>query len=242
MHRVFQTFIDLLADADSAEAFSHTMAVTASALDLSCFAYLALPNKFDRKARIISTYPSEWVTRYVQSHYERIDPVIVQALQSPEPFQWGIGSSAASQSTAQRQLFDEASEFGIRSGFTVPIHDGRGPIAALTFAADQHKEPFETCVNAHARVLQLMALYFHAHLRRKLANNYVVKGIALSPREFECLEWASQGKSAWEIAHILGISRHTVSSYLETAKEKLGVRTIVQAATRLAAAKREEHN
>ncbi len=228
MHRVFQTFIDLLADADSAEAFSHTMAVTASALDLSCFAYLALPNKFDRKARIISTYPIEWVTRYVQSHYERIDPVIVQALQSPEPFQWGIGSSAASQSTAQRQLFDD--------------HDGRGPIAALTFAADQHKEPFETCVNAHARVLQLMALYFHAHVRRKLANNYVVKGIALSPREFECLEWASQGKSAWEIAHILGISRHTVSSYLETAKEKLGVRTIVQAATRLAAAKREEHN
>ena len=64
----------------------------------------------------------------------------------------------------------------------------------------------------------------------------------LSPRELECLEWAAQGKSAWEIGRILGISRHTVASYLDNAKEKLGVRTIVQAATRLAAAKIEKHN
>jgi DNA-binding CsgD family transcriptional regulator len=56
------------------------------------------------------------------------------------------------------------------------------------------------------------------------------------------LEWAAEGKSAWEIGHILGISRYTVAYYLENAKEKLGVRTIVQAATRLAAAKGEEHN
>jgi len=64
----------------------------------------------------------------------------------------------------------------------------------------------------------------------------------LSPRELECLEWAAQGKSAWEIGCILGISRYTVASYLESAKEKLGVRTIVQAALRVAAAKREEQN
>jgi hypothetical protein len=62
-------------------------------------------------------------------------------------------------------LLDEASQFGIRFGFTVPIHDGRGPIAALTFAADQQRPQFENCINSHARVLQLMAMYFHAHAR-----------------------------------------------------------------------------
>jgi substrate-binding family protein/autoinducer binding domain-containing protein len=34
-----------------------------------------------------------------------------------------------------QKLFNEASNFGIRFGFTVPIHDGHGPVAALTFAS-----------------------------------------------------------------------------------------------------------
>lgn len=178
----------------------------------------------------------------MHSHYERLDPVIAQALQNPEPFRWGLGITARQLSSAQHDLFSEASEFGIRFGFTVPIHDGHGPIAALTFATDEKRPQFESCINAHARVLQLMALYFHAHVRRKLSVDRKFGEALLSPRELECLEWAAEGKSAWEIGRILGISRHTVASYLENAKEKLGVRTIVQAATRLAAAKGEEHN
>jgi len=80
-----------------------------------------------------------------------------------------------------------------------------------------------------------MAMYFHAHARRKVAGARKIDGVSLSPREFECLEWAAQGKSAWEIGRILGISRHTAATYLETTKAKLGVRTIVQAVARLIA-------
>jgi LuxR family transcriptional regulator, activator of conjugal transfer of Ti plasmids len=242
MHRLFQTFIDRLTTADNATDFSETMRVTAAALDLSCFAYLALSNKEDTKPRLISTYPTEWTSYYLRNHYERIDPVIGEALQNPEPFKWGRSYPSKHRSTAQQRLLDEASQFGIRFGFTVPIHDGRGPIAALTFAADEQRPPFEKYVESHARVLQLMAMYFHAHIRRKLSGDRKIGGARLSSREIECLEWAAQGKSAWEIGRILGISRHTVGSYLENAKGKLGVRTIVQAATRLAAAKKEEHN
>jgi LuxR family transcriptional activator of conjugal transfer of Ti plasmids len=153
-----------------------------------------------------------------------------------------MGLTARQLSSAQQELFYEASEFGIRFGFTVPIHDGHGPIAALTFATDEKRAQFESRINSQARVLQLMAMYFHAHVRRKLSGDRRIGEALLSPRELECLEWAAKGKSAWEIGRILGISRHTVASYLDNAKEKLGVRTIVQAATRLAAAKREEHN
>ncbi|WP_141678943.1 helix-turn-helix domain-containing protein, partial [Acinetobacter baumannii] len=92
-------------------------------------------------------------------------------------------------------------------------------------------------IHEHARVLQLMALYFHAHARRKMSNNQLVDDATLSRREAECLEWAAQGKSAWEIGTILGISRHTVSTYLENAKAKLGVRTVVQAVARVTALK-----
>lgn len=239
MHRIFQRFIDLLSAAEDPAGFSDAMAVTAEALDLSCFAYLRLPRRLSGKPRLITTYPEQWTSHYLRSRYERIDPVIARALQNPEPFQWGAGLPSAFTSPEQQRLLDEASQFGIRTGFTVPIHDGRGPIAALTFAANQREAPFELCINSHARVLQLMAIYFHAHVRRKLPDEHRIGAILLSPREFECLEWAAQGKSCWEIGRILGISRHTVASYLDIAKEKLGVRTIVQAAARLAAAKGE---
>lgn len=242
MHRVFQRFIDRLSSAEGAGTFSEAMAVVATAFDLSCFAYLALPSRLSRKPLVISTYPPHWVAHYVRNHYERFDPVIIEALHSPEPFQWGLGVPLTRLSSAQHELLDEASQFGIRFGFTVPVHDGHGPVAALTFACDQRNVPFEQCVTSNARVLQLIAMYFHAHARRKLARENRIDVTKLSPRELECLEWAAQGKTAWEIGRILGISRHTVVSYLDTVKEKLGVRTIVQAATRLTAAKGEEHN
>ena len=65
----------------------------------------------------------------------------------------------------------------------------------------------------------------------------VHRGVSLSPREYECLEWAAQGKSAWEIGRILGISRHTAAFHLENAKAKLGVRSICQAVARLIASR-----
>ncbi|MCP2218450.1 MULTISPECIES: LuxR family transcriptional regulator [Bradyrhizobium] len=242
MHRIFQDFIDLLACAENVADFSKAMTLTASALELSCFAYLSLPSEPENKPRLISTYPEEWTTHYLRRRYEVIDPVITQALQTVEPFEWGIGFRSTRRSAVEQQLLDEAAEFGIRIGFTVPIHDGHGPIAALTFAASQRNCTFENFTKSHGRVLQLMAMYFHAHVRRKLASVGRIAGVLLSPRELECLEWASRGKSAWEIGCILGISRNTVAYYLENAKEKLGVRTIAQAVTHLAAASKRKQN
>jgi len=123
--------------------------------------------------------------------------VILQALSDAEPFEWGPGVGPILGSERQRELFEEAARFGIRYGFTVPIHDPRGPVVAVTFAADQRRIPFAQCINQHGRVLQLMAIYFHAHARRKIAADRIVDGVRLSPRELECLEWAAKGKSAW---------------------------------------------
>ena len=47
----------------------------------------------------------------------------------------------------------------------------------------------------------------------------------LTPRERECLAWASNGKSEWEISQILGISEHTSEKHLRNAKKKMGAIT-----------------
>ena len=213
------------------------MAEAAVALDLSCFAYLSIASRPGAIPQLISNYPTAWTEHYLKNRYERFDPVILQALGHPEPFEWGLGLEATTSSEPQHELFEEAARFGIRSGFTIPIHDARGPVAAVTFAADEGQPQFERCIGEHGRVLQLMAMYFHAHARRKLAPDRVVDGVPLSPREFECLEWTAQGKSAWEIGRILGISRRTAAFHLDNAKAKLGVHSICQAVARLITSK-----
>jgi LuxR family transcriptional activator of conjugal transfer of Ti plasmids len=237
MHLIFQNFIDRLSSASNPDALRDAMAEAAAALHLSCFAYLFVPHRPRVAPSLISTYPAAWTEHYLRSHYVRFDPVIIQALSDPEPFKWGLGFGSTPPSETQRELFEEAAKFGIRYGFTVPIHDRRGPTAAVTFATDERRPQFELCIHEHRRVLQLMAMYFHAHAQRRAVSERTIEGVSLSAREFECLEWAAEGKSAWEIGHIIGISRHTAVFHLDNAKMKLGVRTIVQAVARLMASR-----
>lgn len=239
MHDIFQTFIDGLAEGADEAAFSNAMSRAAGAFELSCFAYLRLAQRRTDKVRLISTYPVAWTSHYLNQHYERLDPVICQALRMTEPFEWGHGVMSAKLSNAQRQLFDEAASFGISYGLTIPIHDGHGPVAALTFASAEASPRFRRCVAKHRHVLQLMALYFHANARRRLRENRVVDGVMLSPREYECLEWSASGKSAWAIGLILGIARRTVVFHLDNAKQKLRVSTLQQAIARLAASQHQ---
>lgn len=43
----------------------------------------------------------------------------------------------------------------------------------------------------------------------------------LTPRERECLRWTMDGKTAWEVARILGISEQTAARHLSRAIRKL---------------------
>jgi LuxR family transcriptional activator of conjugal transfer of Ti plasmids len=238
MHSIFHNFIDHLSLAQNSVMLRDAMGNAADALDLSCFAYLAIPQgNVPTPPLLISTYPLAWTSRYLQGHYQRFDPVITQAIVGADPFEWGADIAASAPTGEQREMFDEAAKHGIRHGFTVPIHHGRVPIAAMTFAADERRPQFVRRIQEHGRVLQLMAMYFHAHVRRKLAPDRIIDGVSLSPRELECLGWAAQGKSAWEIGRILGITRRTASFHLENAKAKLGVHSISHAVARLVASR-----
>lgn len=235
MRKIFQSFVDRLMDSTNADELRQGMAETASALDLCCFAYLFVSPQPSASPLLISNYPPTWTSHYLQERYHEFDPVIAEALRRPLPFEWGPSLGPAVHTERARDLFEEAARFGIRHGFTVPVHDSTGAIAAITFATDKRRASFVHAMTRDAQVLQLIAMYFHAHARRKLRQVHSVNGVTLSRREIECLNWAAQGKSAWEIGRIIGISRHTVVFHLDNARAKLGVRSTIQAVARLAA-------
>lgn len=241
MHNTFRTFIENLSRSVDTQGLQHALSQVAAAFDLRCFAYLSLPDRRDAEPCLISTYPRAWTSHYLQNHYERLDPVVEHALSDPEPFEWGPDRGLAEASRAQRALFEEAAEFGIRYGFTIPIHDSRDRFAAITFAVDEPRPPFRRCVERKAQVFQLMALLFHAQVRRVMHGDRLVAGVRLSHRQMQCLEWAAQGKSASDIGCILGISPRTSAFHIENAKAKLGVRTVSQAVALLAASKSMMH-
>jgi DNA-binding CsgD family transcriptional regulator len=228
MRQLFEEFIDRLFESRGHADFSAAMGAAAAALDLPWFAYLIVPERPNSSPQLISSYPSAWTTHYLQSRYQTLDPVILWAAQHREPLLWGLGAGPIALTDAQRMLFDEAAEFEIRYGLTIPLYRNGGAFAAMTFAAGERYPTFERRIRRQARLLQLMAYCFHAHARRTLAAG-AIEAPSLSPREYECMKWAAEGKSCWDIGRILNISHHTVAYHLDNAKAKLGVKTNVQA-------------
>jgi len=218
MHHAFQTFVDRLTESTDRHAAQKSLADITAALDLSCFAYLALPQRRGAAPRLISSYPP-WTVHYLRRKYENIDPVVRRAIRQAEPFRWGLEVEPRGQAQSERELFQEAAEFGIRCGFTFPIHDSRGAIAALSFATDGHRTGFERSITKNFQNMRLIARFFHAHARRFWTSDRVVGGILLSPREFECLEWSSCGKSAGEIGIFLAsLSEPLASTWITVAR------------------------
>jgi DNA-binding CsgD family transcriptional regulator len=52
---------------------------------------------------------------------------------------------------------------------------------------------------------------------------------ALTPRELEVLRWTMDGKTAWEVATLLGITERTVILHLQNAMKKLNCNSKHQA-------------
>lgn len=169
--------------------------------------------------RVFSNYPEQWLRRYLAEGYFAIDPTITEAKRSLRPFVWS-GSDMMRHGGDIRKIAGEAGEFGIRSGFTIPIRTGFGRVALLSLASDR---PQAECValknEAHAATA---TAYVHISLARGRDHTLRTADVSLSPREVTCLNWASIGKTQAEIARLTCLSEKTVRFYLEQARVKLG--------------------
>ena len=61
----------------------------------------------------------------------------------------------------------------------------------------------------------------HLELTASRSNQGEARLALVTARERDCLAWAAEGKTDWEIAAILGISVSTVRKHLASTREKL---------------------
>jgi DNA-binding CsgD family transcriptional regulator len=165
----------------------------------------------------------DWERHYQARGHAPHDAVLHRVLTTSDPMFWSDVRNGEPLAPEAVRIFSEASEFGLREGFVTPIHNLDGSISTVLLSGGD-ADPLcpDTRTAAH-----LACIYYAARVRRE--RRTFAPDIALSPRQLECLKWTRQGKSAGDIAQILGISRFTVQEHLAAACARLGVRTRVQA-------------
>ena len=218
---LFQTFIDRLGGAKDGDELSQAMTRFAEACGLSTFTYLDFRQPGSHPPVYLTTYPKAWIYHYASRRYQEIDPVIVQSRYSVRPFFWDDRSPDAEPNPEQTRLFGEAAEFGIRCGFTVPVHEGREGLAMVSFSSDRNAAQARRDVIAYRQLLQLASMYFHVHARQCLRDSIAADLSLLDAQEAASLQWVARGKSVWDIGEILGVSRDVVLCHLANAKRKL---------------------
>ena len=164
-----------------------------------------------------------WEAHYQSSGHAPNDAVIRRALSTSDPIFWTDVRDGEPLTPQAVRIFGEAAEFGLREGFVTPIHNLDGSISTVMLSGGD-ADPLcpDTRTAAH-----LACIYYAARVRKDRRPPQA--RAPLSARQLECLRWTRQGKSAADIAQILGLSRFTVQEHLAQACARLGVRTRVQA-------------
>lgn len=178
----------------------------------------------------VGNFPSEWNARYYERGYWKIDPAFMGALQGRVPARWSEIRYCENEARP-RLILEEAKEFGLADGWTIPIFQINGYRAAFSICAETLDDDPRLLP-----IIRMMAIFTHGKILNvrqvpDLSPGALATGDGArpSPREVECLKWVAAGKSDWEIGEILEISDRTVHKHVESAKFRYGVPTRLQA-------------
>jgi len=225
----FQLLIERLEGSRTQQEAVSALARFVSGMDIEHYAYLGFQGQGPRQPEPFKagTYPAAWVDEYMGDRLYAVDPVVLKATQSTIPVAWSSGAVDENQAPKPvQQMFERATDFGIRSGYTIPIRSSIGQLATMTFASSLDADEFRDLLGRCRAELHLGAFHFHDAIERISAP---ARGAQLTPRERTCLMFSSQGLSAKEIARILDLSPRSVKFHHDNARVKLGATNLKQA-------------
>lgn len=165
---------------------------------------------------LVQQFPEGWAARYNDRGYLFRDPVFHRLQTDMQPFSWADSYASCPNLADLTLIGGEAAEFGLTDGYVVPVTTLDHRVAAVSFGGRR-----EGLAPDAAAALNFAVSFAVGHfLQLRGAQKRVPDRI--TPREFDCLLWAGEGKTDWEISVILGISRSTVTKHIAAAREKLG--------------------
>lgn len=179
-------------------------------------------------AFLSGNYAMEWRQKYDANKLHQVDPTVEHCLNSAVPMVWGLANFS---STKQKNLYEEASHYGIRQGVSYPVHGANGEFGMISFISEDFSDrSFREELMRNMPDLALIRDFaYESSLKFIQFQELGQPPPVLTPRELECLNWAAEGKSSWEISRILSCSEATVNFHFSNIRRKFNVTTRQQA-------------
>lgn len=150
----------------------------------------------------------------------RQDPVMQHCKHQSVPIIWNRDTYVG---VGQADQWDEQARFGYHTGIAMALHLPEGRHFFLGVDRDQSLPRDRSELTRLVADLQLFAVHAQeAALRIMMPAPLDSDAPSLTPREVESLRWTMDGKTAWEVGNVLGISERTAVLHINNAMHKLG--------------------
>ncbi|ETA49835.2 helix-turn-helix transcriptional regulator [Ponticoccus alexandrii] len=176
------------------------------------------------------TYDIEWVNRYVEKGYLRVDPVVIGCYQRFHPVDWKRLDWSG---RAARAFIQDAIAHGVgNQGYSIPIRGPNGQFAMFSLSHSCDDADWQAFTERNRRDLILLAHFFNQKALEFEPGRAPEAAQPLSPREIEAMTLLAVGYSRAQAADTLSISEHTLRVYVESARHKLGALNTTHAVAR----------
>ena len=168
----------------------------------------------------IDNTPTSYAEPYSDAASGRRDPVLQHCKRQTVPIIW---NQATYVEHGVGDLWEQQAQFGYRTGIAMALHLPEGKHFLLGVDRDQPLPSDPVELQRLVADLQLFAVHAQETAMRLLVPAaQQPERPALTPRELEALRWTMDGKTAWEVGAVLGISERTAVLHINNAMHKLG--------------------
>jgi DNA-binding CsgD family transcriptional regulator len=168
----------------------------------------------------IDNFPRAYRDVFKDPASGRRDPVMQHCKRQSVPIIWDQGTYV---NKGLGEMWEEQARFGISNGICLALHLPEGRHFILGVERDRPVPMDATELTRVVADLQLFAVHAQDAALRILVPGSVDPALpSLTPRELEALRWTMEGKTAWEVGGVLGITERTAALHVNNATHKLG--------------------
>lgn len=150
----------------------------------------------------------------------RLDPVLQHCKRESVPIIWDQKTYVTA---GQANKWEAQARYGYRTGICLALHMPEGRHFMIGVDRDQSLPKDRSEVTRLVADLQLFAVHAQdAAMRVLVPTRLQPERPKLTPRELDGLRWTMEGKTAWEVGTLMGISERTAVLHVNNAMHKLG--------------------
>jgi len=232
----YQQLIDVGLSEDF-ESFERRLVATADALGFPIISGVLMRGVLqdaDVQITSLGNTPDAYVAAAKDLGDTRRDPVMARLMAQSVPVVYDQQTYVAA---GVGELWEMQAPYGYKTGIAVKLHLPGDKHFLLGVDREEALPEPGTQLMQMIAGLQLLAAHALTAADRLLSPKFNKGDLPkLTKRELDVLSWTAQGKTAWEVSVILGMSEKTVNFHLGNVMRKLGVTSKHQAVLKCVAA------